>query len=68
MANLLDSVQHHLWSYGITAVHDFDRIPCFLGLQTLEAQGKLNLTGFKKYTLGQFGPFRSSRDNQRIWQ
>ncbi|MAT44821.1 MAG: hypothetical protein CL609_21025 [Anaerolineaceae bacterium] len=47
MAELLDLVQQHLWSYGITAVHDFDRIQCFKGLQTLEAQGKLNLRVLK---------------------
>ncbi len=57
MANMLDSVQQHLWSLGITAVHDFDRIPCFLGLQTLEAQGQLNLRVLKSIPLDSLDHF-----------
>lgn len=57
MAALLDSVQQHLWSLGITAVHDFDRIPCFMGLQTLEQQGKLNLRVLKSIPIDSLDHF-----------
>lgn len=38
-----EQAQHSLWSMGITGVHDFDRIPCFITLQTLRQQGRLKL-------------------------
>jgi predicted amidohydrolase YtcJ len=38
-----EHTQEHLWRMGITAVHDFDRIPSFITLQTLHSQGRLKL-------------------------
>lgn len=32
-----------LWKMGLTGVHDFDRRPCFLALQTLRERGQLKL-------------------------
>jgi len=40
---LYEHAQEQLWQLGITAVHDFDRIPSFIALQTLHSQGRLKL-------------------------
>ncbi len=37
------AAQQKLHRFGITAVHDFDRIPCFSALQELDQAGKLTL-------------------------
>lgn len=44
--NLLKA-QDRLIRYGVTAVHDFDRIPCFKALQELDQEQKLILRVFK---------------------
>jgi predicted amidohydrolase YtcJ len=41
--DLYQNAQQQLWQMGITGVHDFDRIPSFIALQTLHRQGKLKL-------------------------
>ncbi len=40
---MFEHAQKQLWQMGITAVHDFDRIPSFITLQTLRSQGRLKL-------------------------
>jgi len=40
---MFELAQEQLWKMGITAVHDFDRIPSFITLQTLHSQGRLKL-------------------------
>ena len=40
---LFEQAQENLWQMGITAVHDFDRIPSFIALQTLNRQKRLKL-------------------------
>jgi predicted amidohydrolase YtcJ len=40
---LFEHAQQSLWSMGITGVHDFDRIPCFITLQTLRQHSRLKL-------------------------
>ena len=44
--NLLKA-QDRLIRYGVTAVHDFDRIPCFKALQELDQEQQLFLRVFK---------------------
>lgn len=41
------AAQHKLHQFGITAVHDFDRIPCFTALQELDQAGELTLRVIK---------------------
>ena len=43
LAEAIEHAQQVLWSYGLTAVHDFDRRDSFVALQTLHAQGRLRL-------------------------
>lgn len=40
---MLKRAQTHLLSLGITCVHDFDRMPCYLALQAMEKSGDLIL-------------------------
>jgi predicted amidohydrolase YtcJ len=40
---LFEQAQEQLWQMGITAVHDFDRIPSFITLQTMRNQKRLKL-------------------------
>lgn len=39
--------QTRLWQFGLTSVHDFDRIPCFETLQNLQQRGELRLRVLK---------------------
>lgn len=41
------AAQQKLHQFGITAVHDFDRIPCFTALQELDQTGELTLRVIK---------------------
>ena len=43
LVEAMQHAQHVLWSYGLTAVHDFDRRDSFVALQTLHAQGRLRM-------------------------
>lgn len=43
------AAQEKLLCHGITAVHDFDRIPCFSALQELDEAGDLILRVFKSF-------------------
>jgi predicted amidohydrolase YtcJ len=43
VAQEIAAAQRTLWSYGITAVHDFDGPRCFRALQILHEQGSLRL-------------------------
>ncbi len=45
------NVQQNLWQMGITGVHDFDRIPSFIILQTLHQRGDLKLRVLKNLPL-----------------
>ncbi len=47
----IESAQPHLWSMGLTGVHDFDRRLCFLALQELEEAGYLKLRVVKSIPL-----------------
>ncbi len=47
----IDAAQPHLWSMGLTGVHDFDRRLCFMALQELEQAGKLKLRVVKSIPL-----------------
>ncbi|MGD2026238.1 MAG: amidohydrolase [Anaerolineales bacterium] len=40
---LFELAQEQLWQMGITGVHNFDRIPSFITLQTLKQQRRLKL-------------------------
>ncbi|MBN2043883.1 MAG: amidohydrolase [Anaerolineales bacterium] len=40
---LFENAQQALWKMGITGIHDFDRVPCFITLQTLHNQGRLKI-------------------------
>ena len=40
---LFERAQEQLWQMGITGVHNFDRIPSFITLQTLKQQRRLKL-------------------------
>ncbi len=40
---LFERAQMHLWQLGITGIHNFDRIPSFITLQTLREQDRLKL-------------------------
>jgi predicted amidohydrolase YtcJ len=40
---LFENAQQALWRMGITGVHDFDRVPSFITLQTLRRQDRLRL-------------------------
>lgn len=44
---MLENAQQKLWRFGITAVHDFDRRSCFMGLQWLNEQKRLRLRVIK---------------------
>ena len=46
-----DNAQRNLWKYGITSVHDFDRRPCFVALQSLHQAGRLKLRVVKSLHL-----------------
>ena len=39
--------QKALWEVGVTSVHDFDRIPCFIALQCLHQNDELKLRVLK---------------------
>jgi predicted amidohydrolase YtcJ len=41
--NAICSAQNQLWQMGITGVHDYDGIDCFLSLQQIQADGQLHL-------------------------
>ncbi|HEY5731480.1 MAG TPA: amidohydrolase [Anaerolineales bacterium] len=43
----IEKAQPILWKMGLTGIHDFDRRDSFMALQTLHAQGKLNLRVLK---------------------
>lgn len=47
----IEAAQPHLWSMGLTGVHDFDRRQCFLALQELEQAGLLKLRVVKSIPL-----------------
>jgi len=51
IADAIENAQSHLWSMGLTGVHDFDRRPCFMALQQLHAQGRLKLRILKSIPL-----------------
>lgn len=40
---LFENAQLDLWKKGITGIHDFDRVPSFITLQTLRQQDRLRL-------------------------
>lgn len=42
-ATAIDQAQKHLWSVGLTGVHDYDRRRCFQALQILNGQDRLRL-------------------------
>jgi hypothetical protein len=42
-AAAIERAQPLLWKLGLTAVHDFDQRTCFMALQLLRQQGRLNL-------------------------
>lgn len=42
-ADLIERAQAHLWSMGITGVHDFDRRRCFNALQILDQEDRLRM-------------------------
>jgi predicted amidohydrolase YtcJ len=42
-AQAIQLAQSHLWAYGITGAHDFDRSRCFSALQILREKGLLRL-------------------------
>jgi predicted amidohydrolase YtcJ len=44
---LFELAQQDLWQKGITGIHDFDRIPSFITLQTLHQQGRLKMRVLK---------------------
>ena len=46
-SKLLGEAQEHLFKYGITTVHDFDRTISFKALQSLEQDGNLKLRVIK---------------------
>jgi predicted amidohydrolase YtcJ len=39
----IQAAQSRLWSYGLTGVHDFDRLRSFAALQTMRSRGELKL-------------------------
>jgi predicted amidohydrolase YtcJ len=43
----IEAGQQALWQLGLTGVHDFDRIPSFIALQTLHQRGSLKLRVLK---------------------
>jgi predicted amidohydrolase YtcJ len=43
----IEEAQQALWRIGLTGVHDFDRIPSFVALQTLRRRGGLKLRVLK---------------------
>ena len=45
--NQFQKAQEQLWQIGLTGVHDFDRIPSFISLQTLHRDGNLKLRVLK---------------------
>ncbi len=49
----IQAAQEQLWAYGLTGVHDFDRIPCFQALQRLRARGELKLRVIKSMPVDQ---------------
>ncbi len=44
---MFEHAQQSLWKMGITGVHDFDRVPSFISLQTLRRQDRLKLRVIK---------------------
>ncbi len=42
------TAQQQLWSYGLTGLHDFDRVRSFRALQTLRERGELKLRVHKQ--------------------
>jgi len=47
----IEAAQPHLWSMGLTGVHDFDQRLCFMALQELEQAGSLKLRVVKSIPL-----------------
>jgi predicted amidohydrolase YtcJ len=47
----INQVQHNLWQFGLTGVHDFDRSQCFTALQMLHHAGELKLRVVKNIPL-----------------
>ena len=52
--------QKQLWQYGLTGIHDFDRISCFKALQELHKSGDLKLRVSKTLPLEQLEPIIES--------
>lgn len=44
----IQAAQQDLWRYGLTGVHDFDRLRSFAALQTLRGRGELKLRVHKQ--------------------
>jgi predicted amidohydrolase YtcJ len=59
IASAIEAAQQVLWSYGITALHDFDGPRCFQALQTLHTQDKLQLRIIKNLPGAEFEHARS---------
>lgn len=57
---LFERAQLELWKMGITGVHDFDRIPSFIALQTLHSQGRLKLRVLKNLPVESLDTFIES--------
>lgn len=53
LVKYLRVAQEKLLSYGVTSVHDFDRIPCFSALQQMDADGTLILRVLKSIPVEQ---------------
>lgn len=60
MEEILSATQTHLWQFGITAVHDFDRIACFRGLQKLQADDRLGLRVLKTIPVAELDSYLNS--------
>jgi predicted amidohydrolase YtcJ len=51
IAEAIHQVQPTFWRMGLTGVHDFDKRPCFMALQQLQARGELRLRVTKSIPL-----------------
>jgi len=51
IAAAIRSVQPGLWRMGLTSVHDFDKLPCFMALQQLHTRCELHLRVIKSIPL-----------------
>jgi predicted amidohydrolase YtcJ len=57
---LFENAQLDLWKKGITGIHDFDRVPSFITLQTLRQQDRLRLRVVKNLPVELLGTFTES--------